>query len=313
MSNKASHTPAPELLLFADGELPSRRASRVRAHLAACLECRTRMAEIDRTIAAFLRIHHQALEPELPPVGGSRALLKAELAELAAASRWRRLRLQWSSLDFACGLVLLLVVLLGAQMLYRSGYGLGEVRGYAESLPNASLTPGLTRSVALAELCVADHDEVVRNVPSHLRKRVFREYGIAGAADTDYEVDYLITPGLGGADDIRNLWPEPHYNTPWNSYVKDQLEDHLHQMVCSGEISLAAAQKDIAHDWISAYKKYFHTDRPLPNYLTSSAPNTFRYSVFSTDWSSRREIRSNQVAWRRRLGEPGSGPWSREG
>jgi anti-sigma factor RsiW len=203
MSNEALHTPAPELLLFADGELPSRRASRVRAQLAACLDCRTRMAEIERTIADFLRIHHQALKPELPPVGGSRALLKTESAELAATSRWRRLCPQSSYLDFAFGLVLLLVFVQGAQMLYGSGHGLNEVSGYTGSLPNATLTPGLTRSVALAELCVADHDEVVRNVPSHFGKANFlrvwdcrrRGYGLrSGSSDH---------AGLRGAEDIR--------------------------------------------------------------------------------------------------------------
>jgi hypothetical protein len=33
--------------------------------------------------------------------------------------------------------------------------------------------------------------------------------------------------------------------------------------VCHGNLDLATAQHDIATDWISAYKKYFDTDRPL--------------------------------------------------
>ena len=49
----------------------------------------------------------------------------------------------------------------------------------------------------------------------------------------------------------------------WNSWVKDQLEDYLHQSVCEGTVSLKSAQQDIAGDWISAYQKYFHTTRPL--------------------------------------------------
>jgi anti-sigma factor RsiW len=57
MSNKEWHASPQELLLFADGELSPRRASLVRAHLAACWDCRTRIAEIDRTIADFVRIH----------------------------------------------------------------------------------------------------------------------------------------------------------------------------------------------------------------------------------------------------------------
>jgi len=44
---------------------------------------------------------------------------------------------------------------------------------------------------------------------------------------------------------------------------KDDLEEHLHEIVCDGELDLYTAQRDIATDWIAAYKKYFHTDRPL--------------------------------------------------
>ena len=92
---------------------------------------------------------------------------------------------------------------------------------------------------------------------------MFAEYGIANARPDAYEVDYLITPQLGGATSIRNLWPQPYYNTTWHARVKDQLEERLHAMVCSGEIDLATAQHDLATNWIAAYKKYFHTDKPL--------------------------------------------------
>ncbi|HZT37758.1 MAG TPA: hypothetical protein VFA28_07660 [Bryobacteraceae bacterium] len=77
-----------------------------------------------------------------------------------------------------------------------------------------------------------------------------------------YEVDYLITPALGGADDLGNLWPQSYSATQWNARVKDALEDRLHELVCSGSLDLATAQREIATDWIAAYKKYFHTDQP---------------------------------------------------
>jgi hypothetical protein len=78
-----------------------------------------------------------------------------------------------------------------------------------------------------------------------------------------YQVDYLITPELGGASDIRNLWPEPYGDTVWSAHVKDQLEDRLHRMVCRGDVDLTTAQHDISTDWIAAYRKYFHADRPV--------------------------------------------------
>jgi hypothetical protein len=79
-----------------------------------------------------------------------------------------------------------------------------------EVVLNRSLTPGAVRQVAVCDVCVMAHEEVVKTVPAALRQRVFQEYGIANADAENYEVDYLITPGLGGVDDIRNLLPEPN-------------------------------------------------------------------------------------------------------
>jgi hypothetical protein len=96
-----------------------------------------------------------------------------------------------------------------------------------------------------------------------LQRQVLAMYGVKGDPSNAYEVDYLITPELGGATDVRNLWPEPYYDTAWNAHVKDQLEELLRQKVCRGDVDLATAQQDISRDWIAAYQKYFHTDRPI--------------------------------------------------
>jgi hypothetical protein len=58
------------------------------------------------------------------------------------------------------------------------------------------------------------------------------------------------------------LWPEP-YSSEWNAHVKDELEDYLHEQVCRGKLDLPTAQREISTNWISAYQKYFHTDKPL--------------------------------------------------
>jgi len=100
------------------------------------------------------------------------------------------------------------------------------------------------------------HEQVVSDVPGSLREEVFKEYGIVNPHPEDYEIDYLIAPGLGGTEDIRNLWPEPSTRSQWNAHVKDALEERLHQLVCDGRLDLPTAQRAIARDWISAYKKY---------------------------------------------------------
>ena len=140
----------------------------------------------------------------------------------------------------------------------------GSSRFDAEAAPNRNLTPGAARQVTKSEVCSAAQEEVVGDVSVSLREKVLEEYGIAQARPEDYEIDYLIAPRLGGTEDIRNLWPEPYRAEVWNAHVKDALEERLHEMVCSGQLDISTAQHDIATDWIAAYKKYFHTSKPLP-------------------------------------------------
>jgi hypothetical protein len=68
-------------------------------------------------------------------------------------------------------------------------------------------------------------------------------------------VDHLISLELGGSNSLKNLWPES-YSGEWNAHVKDKLENDLHRRVCKGEVDLKDAQREIATDWIAAYKKY---------------------------------------------------------
>jgi hypothetical protein len=45
--------------------------------------------------------------------------------------------------------------------------------------------------------------------------------------------------------------------------MKDDLENRLHRMVCSGQLELATAERAIAANWTAAYEKYFRSDRPV--------------------------------------------------
>jgi hypothetical protein len=261
------HCSDEQLLLHLDGELPLLDSLRVRTHLPTCSECRARMAKIESAFAGFTKTRLDSHEPAMD-ASGPRALLAARLAELARDSRLvSQAHLRYArTLAYACALVLLVVSGFAA---FRHSAAPG-LNGDRRLLPDPGITPGATREVALADLCLADDDEVVRSVPSSLRERIFQEYGMGAVPATEFEVDYLITPGLGGSDDVRNLWPEPRSNTVWNSFVKDQLEDRLHHMVCERKISLNEAQKEIASNWIEAYKKYFHTQEPRARLSPSS-------------------------------------------
>ncbi len=96
---------------------------------------------------------------------------------------------------------------------------------------------------------------------------VFAQYGIHDPEPRSYEVDYLIPPSLGGSEEVSNLWPQPYSTGVWTARVKDALEDRLRSMVCDGALDLGTAQREMAMDWISAYKKYFKTESPLLDHV----------------------------------------------
>jgi len=286
MPNENVHLSDHELLLSADGELSRHRAAKVRAHLATCWACRARMAEIEGTIVDFARAYGNARNLKLPSVDGPRALLQAQLTELAAKSKvgsW--LRFFWvgstSRTAMYAGIALFLIVVVGKLALQHFvGPVENSTLGAIElgAVPDLNLTPGATRTVTINEICSMAHEDVVREVPAFLRKQILQEYRITNVRAEDYEIDYLITPGLGGAEDVHNLWPQPKFLT-WNAHVKDTLEEHLHEMVCAGKLDLSTAQRDIATDWIAAYKKYFQTDRPLSERSDLAATEEKRYAL----------------------------------
>jgi hypothetical protein len=272
MLSETSHLSDREMLLAADGEFSERRRARVQAHLASCAICSGRLAKMERTLAEAARILQHETVQELPSASAPRALLQARLAQSSAPRRqspWPQLHLyllatpQWAAITAA-----LLIAAFSVWFLRREARSIETapraVEAWVEPIPDKNLTPGATLQVTKAEVCRASGPEETHPIPPSMRQMVFQEYRTPESHASEYEVDFLITPGLGGADDIKNLWLEPYSSTVWNARVKDELEDHLHDMVCAGKLDLATAQRDIATDWISAYKKYFHTQSPVP-------------------------------------------------
>jgi hypothetical protein len=131
------------------------------------------------------------------------------------------------------------------------------------SLPDRGKTPGAGLSVTGRDVCLPGYATQVLPVSEPVQRKVFKTYGIEHPPPGVYEIDHLISLNLGGSNDPRNLWPEPVTGLQWNARVKDALEERLHEGVCHGTINLTAAQQAISGDWIAAYKKYFHSDKPV--------------------------------------------------
>jgi hypothetical protein len=235
------HLSDEDLVLAADGELSARRKAEVSRHLESCWSCRERMLSLQTTIADFVRARNNQMNAQLPPAAGPRALLRARLAELAREPAPCRFPFWRPAVVFLA----ILAVVIAFQTTVSAG----------GPKPKTNLTPGETRPITLAEVCRQSAEVISHGIPEEMQQRVFAAYGIKSPRADQFEVDYLITPDLGGTDSIRNLWPQP-YSVRWNAQVKDKLEQRLHQLVCSGELDLATAQHDIASDWIGAYRKY---------------------------------------------------------
>jgi len=130
-------------------------------------------------------------------------------------------------------------------------------------VPDPQLTPGATLPVTRDDICAPGYTQKVRNVPEAVKRQVYAAYGIASHRAGDFEVDHLISLELGGSNSPKNLWPESYKTHPWNARVKDALENRLHADICTNQIDMATAQREIATDWIGAYKRVFGTTLPV--------------------------------------------------
>ena len=124
-------------------------------------------------------------------------------------------------------------------------------------LPDSVATPGVVADTSTARVC-RQHTATVRDVTSAMKRQVYLAYGVTDhrgicGGSEGCEVDHLISLELGGANDVRNLWPEPYGQHP-GAHEKDQLENRLHRLVCAGALTLHEAQRRIAADWYRAYQ-----------------------------------------------------------
>jgi len=136
----------------------------------------------------------------------------------------------------------------------------------ASGLPNIKLTPGavnpaVTQANIRSTICVVGWTATVRPPVSYTNQLKYSQlhsgYNLDGDVNMkDYEEDHIVPLEVGGnPNSPLNLFPEPR-NIKLGSYVKDQLENRMHQLVCSGQISLKVAQSVFLTNWEKGYQKY---------------------------------------------------------
>ena len=153
-------------------------------------------------------------------------------------------------------------VVLGVSVV--SGVAGGAARNPA--LPDPALTPGatnlrVTQATIHSTICVSGYTATIRPPESYTQKLKYSQldggYNLRGdTAAAHYEEDHLIPLEVGGsAASVKNLWPEPRAIT-WGASKKDVLENTMHRLVCSGQVSLVVAQRVFETNWIAGYRHY---------------------------------------------------------
>ncbi|MGH3720926.1 MAG: hypothetical protein ACRDRI_19170 [Pseudonocardiaceae bacterium] len=110
------------------------------------------------------------------------------------------------------------------------------------------LNPDVTQDTIHRTICTPGWTDTVQPPVSYttaLKLRQMRDFGETGSP-LNYKEDHLVSLSIGGApSDADNLFPQPAAKAT----EKEDLEDHLHQAVCSGQMTLTAAQAKMQHDW----------------------------------------------------------------
>jgi hypothetical protein len=128
-------------------------------------------------------------------------------------------------------------------------------------LPDRRCTPGaVDTAVGQANIhttiCRSGYTRSVRPPEAVTEPAKLASMAAYGASDppSRYEYDHLVPLELGGSSDVRNLWPQPDVGRAPGpgTNAKDGVEERLHAAVCSGRVTLAAAQAAIARDWTTA-------------------------------------------------------------
>ncbi|MEW1804783.1 hypothetical protein [Pseudarthrobacter sp. NPDC080039] len=128
-------------------------------------------------------------------------------------------------------------------------------------LPDPACTPGavdpaVTQDNLGSTICKPGYTMTVRAPASDTDKAKalsLAQYGQTRASTTEY--DHLISLQLGGTNAVSNLWPEPNRaGANGTTNPKDAIETRLNKAVCAHKVTLAAAQKAIATNWVTAEK-----------------------------------------------------------
>jgi hypothetical protein len=129
-------------------------------------------------------------------------------------------------------------------LLWPRGHGGGALRASWALTPGV-VNPDVTSGTISQTICSPGWTRTIRPPTSYtsaLKLEQLRRLGLPGGP-SGYQEDHLISLELGGhPTDRRNLWPE---RRPRADEV-DRVENELNAKICSGRLTLRAAQEKIS-------------------------------------------------------------------
>lgn len=159
----------------------------------------------------------------------------------------------------------------------------GPPEAYPPASSPGAVDPRVTQADIQQTICVSGYTATVRPPESYtepLKRQQIAALGLPGGL-SDYEEDHVVPLEVGGApSDARNLFPE-HYSEPYGAHDKDKVENYLHGQVCSGAMTLAAAQQEIEQDWVAVYLRIAPA-QPVGTPVPATGSHTYYASSYRT-------------------------------
>jgi len=128
----------------------------------------------------------------------------------------------------------------------------------------ADIPPEAIRTTDKADICTT-HTGTVRNVSEVTKGKIYGRQGISGDhkgicdGPRGCEVDHRISLEVGGSNDPANLIVAPYFGG-CNMTQKDVLENKLHKLICTDQITVLQAQDYLFNHWQEAYKIYINSN-----------------------------------------------------
>jgi len=139
----------------------------------------------------------------------------------------------------------------------------------AMAQPVEALNPDVRLETIKETICLKGYTKTVRPSTTYtngIKRRLLREAGLPAQDAALYELDHIIPLAVGGHPrSLVNLMLQP-WEGEDGAKRKDKLEVKLQCLVCSGQLDLQTARKEIFEDWRGAAKRHQHKRCGRRNY-----------------------------------------------